>query len=368
MDPRATQLADILLHHSLDLKKGDKLLISASDLHALELLQECYRLAVLDGAYVELDVMGTQLDRGRSSTGGFLRSFLEHANDEQLTTVSDVTKFKIDWADKLLSIITVQDDLFLADIDPARVTAWKGARFPVTKKVLDKRWVLTEFPTENLAARAGMSLHDFTEFYYQASIVDYVAQGKRIQALQDILDAGSTVRVVGPGTDLTLGIEGRLAAGADSGACNVPDGECFIAPLEDKTSGVVTFELPQVRDGSLCRGIRLEFTGGAIVNATAEEGQDFLLKTLDDHPGNRRFGELGIGMNDRITKYLRNILFDEKIMGTVHMALGMSYSAPRGGGKNDGSTHWDLVKDLRFPGTSIEVDGRAILRDGKILV
>lgn len=368
VDLRATKLADILIHHSLRLKAGDKIVISGSDLAALELLQECYRMAIEDGAFVELDIMGMQMDRGRSSTGGFLRTFIEKGNDAQLQTVSEVLMKKIEWGDKFLSIVPVQDDLFLSDVDPKRVAMWRAARFPVTKKVLEKDWVITQFPTENLAMRAGMSLQDFTDFYYKACIVDYKAEGERIRKLQDVLDAGKIVRIIGPGTDLTLGIEGRLAAGTENGKCNVPDGECFLGPVEDKTNGVITFELPQVRDGNLARGIRLEFKDGLIMKASAEEGETFLLNALDDHPGNRRLGELGIGMNRSVTNYIQNILFDEKIAGTVHMALGMSYDMERGGGKNDGSIHWDLIKDLRFPGTSVTVDDTVVMKDGEMLV
>lgn len=366
MDPRATRLAHTLLHHSLQLKAGDKLIIAASDLHALELLQECYRLGIEAGALVELDIMGMQMERGRSSTGGFLHTLLAKGNDEQITYVSPITQAKVDWADKFLFIMTVHDDLFLSDIDPKRAAMWRAARFPTTKKVMGRSWVLTQFPTHNLAERAGMPYEKFIDFFYDACLVDYHEEAKRLQKLQDILDAGTEVHIVGPGTDLRLGIEGRLAAGVENGRYNVPDGECFLAPLETQVNGVVTFELPQMREGNVASGIRLEFKDGRIEKATAEEGQDFLLRVLDDHPGNRRLGELGIGMNRMITKYIQNILFDEKIEGTVHMAIGQAYPHERGGGKNEGSTHWDLIKDLRMPGTFVKVDDRVIMQDGEL--
>jgi aminopeptidase len=198
--------------------------------------------------------------------------------------------------------------------------------------------------------------------------VDYAAQGARIKTLQGTLDRGNVVRVLGPGTDLTLGIKGRLARGAESGRHNIPDGECFLGPVEDQTEGVITFELPQCYDGKTVEGIRLEFSKGKIVKASAKKNQAHLLALLDDFPGNRRLGELGIGMNDCITQYMRDILFDEKIMGTAHFALGRSYDYVRGGGKNRGTIHWDLVKDLRSKGTRILVDDKAILADGKMLV
>jgi aminopeptidase len=368
MDPRATRLADTLLHHSLSVKAGDKLVISASDLYALELLQECYRMAIEDGALVELDILGSLMDRGRTSTGGFLRMLLEKGSEEQITHVSEITKKKVEWGEKFLSIVTVHDDLFLSDIDPARIAKWRAAQFPETKKIMDKTWVVTYFPTQNLADRAEMPIEQFVDFYYGACLVDYKEEAKRLQRLQDVLDAGSTVKILGPGTDLTLGIEGRLAAGVNNGICNVPDGECFLAPLEDRTNGIVSFELLQMRDGVQVKGIQLEFKDGKIVKASAQENEAFLMGVLDDHPGNRILGELGIGMNRFITKYIQNILFDEKIAGTVHMAIGQAYHMERGGGKNEGSVHWDLVKDLRVPGSLVMVDDQPIMKDGEVLV
>jgi len=368
MDPRATQLADVLLHHSLDLQSGDKLVLSASDLWAMDLLQECYRMAIEDGAHVELDVMGLQMDRGRSDTGGFLHTFLSKAQDHQLSRLSEVAFKKAEWGEKFLSIINIHDDAFLGEVEPRRIGLWRTARKPLIDTIIDKTWVLTDFPTKQLADRAGMNIEDFTNFYYAACLIDYAAEALRLQALQDVLDVGKRVRIIAPGTDLTLGIDGRLAAGTNVGKRNVPDGECFLGPEETITEGTVTFELPQSYDGNEVTGIVLQFAQGKIVSASAQKGEKYLLHMLDDHEGNRRLCELGIGMNRSITRYIQNILFDEKIAGTVHMALGQAYKEERGGGKNQGTIHWDLVKDLRVLGTTVSVDDRVIIRDGEVLV
>ncbi|MDB4978897.1 MAG: hypothetical protein JWM56_1083 [Candidatus Peribacteria bacterium] len=364
MDPRATQLASVLVDHSLELSKGDKLLLAASDFTPLELLQECYRIALGRGAQVELDVFGYR----RSDFGGFTRTFLENATPEQLATPSAITFLKADWADAFLFINVLHDDEYLAGIDPKKLSLLNTAYQDLLPKVMPKRWTLTQFPTSQLAARAGMTPEAFTDFYYNACLIDYAAESKRLQALSDILDAGKHVHIQAEGTDLTLGIEGRLAAGTNVGRRNVPDGECFLAPLEDKTEGIVTFELPQRRAGTVFEGIRLEFKNGKIEKATATSNEAHLHQVLGEHPDNSRLGELGIGMNRNITKYIQNILFDEKIAGTVHMALGRAYTEERGGGKNTGTIHWDLVKDLRHNGSTVSVDERVIIRDGKVLV
>lgn len=368
MDERATRLAEVMVGHSLEVGKGDRLLLCASDLTAMDVLHECYRLAVERGAEVELDILGLQLHRGRSDAGGFLKTFLRVASEEQLTTVPEIALRKLEWGTKFLFIIAIHDELFLSDADPRRIDVWRSARFKLLEKLLGKEWVLTQVPTAAMAKNAGLSLPACVDFFYDSCLIDYPGEAKRLQALQDILDAGERVRVVAPGTDLTLGIKGRLAAGTNLGRRNVPDGECFVGPEEDITEGVITFELPQVREGNEVSGIRLEFSKGAIESSSAEQGGAYLQRVLDDHPGNRRIGELGIGMNRQIQRYMRCTLFDEKIAGTVHFALGRSYDDERGGGKNKGSIHWDLVKDLRSPGAFAMVDGRAIIRDGKVLV
>lgn len=368
MDPRASRLAAVLIDHSLQVEKGQKVLLCCSDLTPIDLLHECFRLAVERGAQVEMDIASLQMQRGRSDAGGFIKTFLEIASEEQLKSLSELAQSKIAWADKFVFVVCIHDEGFLAGVETELLGMWRSSQYRLMDSLFSKDWVLTQYPTHGMAAEMGMSLRELMDFYYSSCLIDYGEEAKRLQALQDVLDAGSRVHIRAPGTDVTLGIKGRLAAGVNLGRRNVPDGECFIAPEEDVTEGEIFYELPQVRDGNEVRGIRLVFEKGAVVTASAEQGEEFLLRVLDDHPGNRRFGELGIGMNRAITRYMKRTLFDEKIAGTVHMALGSAYLEERGGGKNKGTIHWDLVKDLRWPGTLVTVDGRAIIRDGEVLV
>jgi aminopeptidase len=206
-----------------------------------------------------------------------------------------------------------------------------------------------------------MSTEDFADFLYGACLLDWDAERTRMQRYAERFNAATTVRIVGADTDLTLSIEGRTME-VDAGGKNVPGGEFFTSPREDSAEGVVAFtEFPAVYAGRELQGIRLRFEGGRVVDASADTNEEFLEQMLDSDEGARFLGELGIGCNPGITRYMRNTLFDEKIDGTVHLALGKGIAEV--GGKNDSSIHWDIVKDLR-DGGRIELDGEVVQQDG----
>jgi aminopeptidase len=230
---------------------------------------------------------------------------------------------------------------------------------------LDVRWALVEYPTEAAAEQAGMTFTEFEDFVYDACLLDWDAEEERMRAIKERFDAARTVRIVGEGTDLAVGIEGREGV-VSAGFRNMPDGEVFYSPVEDTAEGVITFgEFPAVYLGHDVVGARLVFREGRIVEATADEGEEFLRQIIATDEGASRLGELGLGCNPRITRFTRNVLFDEKIDGTVHLAVGASYTYT--GGKNESAVHWDMVKDLR-PGGEIAVDGIVVQRDGAWLI
>ncbi|EKE00399.1 MAG: hypothetical protein ACD_22C00030G0003 [uncultured bacterium] len=368
MATREQKLAQILVEHSVNVTKGSNVVIDMSDFTAKDLALECYKLCIKKGANVYLDVFGTNYQIGRADLGGFYNEFIKLSSKNQLTTSPKVMEAKIDWGDKFIRIVSIHNRNFLSRVNQDNIGLWRKTYYPTFEKMINKDWVLTYFPTAGTAQNAKMSLEEFTDYYYKACIVDYKAQSKQIKKVQDILDKGKVVRIVAKDTDLTLGINGRLAAGADTGKHNVPDGECFIGPEEDKTNGYITFEYPQNYDGSEVDGVRFEFKNGEIVNYTASQNKKFLDKIFSEDPCNRRLGELGIGMNPMIKNYIKDILFDEKIYGTIHLAIGKSYDYVRGGGKNKGSVHWDMIKDLRHKGSVVTVDGVVLIRDGKFLI
>ncbi len=367
MDPRATKLAKIIIEHSVKVTKGSNVVIDASDFTAQDLIHECYRLALKKGANVYLDIFGTNYEIGRADYGGFMNTLLKTATKDQLASTKELMEAKIAWGDKFIRIVSIHNKNFLEKADPEKLRIYSGAYYPTFEKMIKKDWVLTYYPSFGMAQNAKMSLEELTDFYYKASIVDYGKQGARIARLVKIINEGSEVRILAKGTNLKLGIKGRFAAGDKSGTHNIPDGECFTGPEETDTEGVIEFEYPQVKDGKEITGIKLEFEKGRVVKFDASSNKKYLEKLLDDHEGNRALGELGIGMNSMIKNYMKDTLFDEKIMGTMHFALGMSYEDKYGGGKNKGSIHWDLVKDLRHKGSLVTVDGKEIIKDGKVL-
>jgi aminopeptidase len=223
-----------------------------------------------------------------------------------------------------------------------------------------------QYPTPALAQDAGMSTADFADFLYGACLRDWDAERKRMQRFADRFDGADEVRIVGVKTDLRLSIAGRRMK-VDAGGANIPGGEFFGCPVEDSAEGTIAFtEFPAVYGGREMSGIRLRFEGGKVVDASAETNEGYFLETIDTDEGSRRLGELGIGCNPGITRYMKNTLFDEKIDGTVHLALGNGM--PDLGGQNVSKIHWDIVKDLRLSGTRLELDGEVVQQDGAWLI
>jgi aminopeptidase len=226
----------------------------------------------------------------------------------------------------------------------------------------DVPWVGCQYPTPALAQEAGMATAEFEEFLYGACLLDWDAERERMQGIADRLDAAESVRIVGAGTDLTLSLAGRTGH-VDAGGANIPGGEVFYSPVEDSAEGSISFtEFVAVFEGREFSGIRLRFEAGEVVDASADSNEPYLLDVLDRDRGARRLGELGFGCNPGIDRYLQNTLFDEKINGTVHLALGRGFSFL--GGTNESVIHWDIVKDLRTHGR-VELDGELVQERGR---
>jgi len=235
----------------------------------------------------------------------------------------------------------------------------------------DFRWCYTLFPTSAYASEAEMSLADYEDFYYGACLASaadplsaWREASQETERLAEWIEGHEEVRVTAPGTDIKLGIAGRKFIPCD-GRHNMPDGEFFTGPVEDSVEGEVSFHLPAVIGGREVSGVKLRFEAGVVVDASAARGEEYLLKLLDTDPGARRLGELGIGTNYGIDRGTREVLLDEKIGGTVHMAVGTSY--PESGGVNESAVHTDLVCDLRLGG-KLEVDGVVMQEDGRFVV
>ena len=332
---------------------------------ARPLYEELGRALAQRDAYA---VFQLSLDGGIGSVN---RSWLREAPAELLRTPSSIQSHVLSHCDALLVVVAPENTRDASAVDAERLATGRAAYRPAMKRfdADEAPWVSCHFPTPAVAQEAGMATEEFADFLFGACLLDWDAERGRIQRYADRFDAADEVRIVGESTDLRLGIAERLwevDAGGTGGGVNMPGGEFFCCPVEDSAEGEIVFaEFPAVHRGREVRGIRLRFEAGRVVDASAEANEDLLLETLDTDEGARRLGELGIGCNPGITRSLGNAYFDEKIDGTVHLALGFGF--PQFGGTNESTVHWDIVKDLR-DGGRIELDGTVVQESGRWLV
>ena len=365
-DPRVRKLAETLVGYSLNIKPGEFVVIGTQPA-AAPLIEELYRAILLAGANPVTNI----------AMPGLARLKLKHGSDEQLRWMSPYDQMAVEQADVRISIDANTNTRELANADPARQAIAASARRELMGTMMqrsargDLRWCVTLFPTEALAQDANMSLPDFEEFVYDVCFLnedDPAAKWRELHAQQErlvsYLAGKREVRLVGEGTDLTLGISGRTFINC-AGDSNFPDGEFFTGPEETKVNGTVRFSFPAVFGGREVEDVRLTFEDGRVVQASAKSGQDFLEQMLDMDEGARRLGEFAFGNNPNVRNYTKNILFDEKMGGTVHMALGASY--PETGGLNESALHWDMVCDLRRGG-EVFVDGVLFAKDGAFVI
>jgi aminopeptidase len=365
-DPRVDNLARILVRYSTDVKEGETCVIEGPTAGE-PLIAAVYEEVLRAGGHPILAV----------SLQGQLPVFFEHASDAQLEWISPLAEWAAEEADCRIAIGADTNTRELSGVDPARQMKRRAASRRLMEVVMRRsaegghRWVYTLYPTEAFAADAEMSLREFEDFYYAACLADdsdsieaWARASKECDRLAEWIQGHEEVRVTAPGTDIRLGIAGRKFIAAD-GKRNMPDGEFFTAPIEDSVDGEVSFHLPAMIGGREVAGAKLRFESGKVVDASAERGEEFLISLLDTDDGARRLGELGIGTNYAIDRGTRDVLLDEKIGGTVHMAVGASY--PECGGSNESAVHTDLVCDLRLGGR-IVVDGEPFQEDGRFLV
>lgn len=363
--PCIEKLAKLLVHYSLGVKKGQTLAIQ-STLQAEPLLEAVYKEAILVGAHVTT-LLG--LPNGPEI-------FYKHASQEQLEYISPLNEFLAEKIDNRLHIMAEYNTKALSGIDPQRISTSRRAGAKLQARFMERaaagemRWTLTGYPTNAAAQEANMSLAEYAEFVFGAGLLyhgDPVAEWRKIDAQQekicDFLNRQSNLHILSRDTDITMSIAGRKWINC-SGHENFPDGEVFTGPVEDSVTGYIRFSFPGIFAGQEIEDIRLEFEKGKVVKATAAKGQELLHALLETDTGARYVGEVAVGTNFGIQKFTRNMLFDEKIGGTVHLALGAAY--PESGGKNVSGIHWDMLCDMR-EGGEIYTDDQLIYRNGKFL-
>ena len=351
-DPRIDEYARLLVERSVAVQPGWQVLLRATPL-ARPLVEAVVEAIARKGAYPILQLSFEQI-------GG---PFAREAPVEVLREPAPLQRRIWEEVDAFIAIWAPENTREGSELSEERQSALKEMAAPMRERTMAMAapWVVAEYPVQSAAQDAGMTLAEYEEFIFDAVLLDWDAEGERMRKIADVFDAADDVRIVGPGTDLTLSLAGRTGA-VDDGHVNMPGGEVFYSPVEDSAQGVIEFsEFPAVYFGHEVDGARFVFEGGQIVGASARAGEAFLLQTLDSDEGARRLGELGIGCNPGIQRFMKNVAFDEKIDGTIHLAVGNSYSFT--GGTNKSAVHWDIVKDLRTAG-QLYADGRLVQENG----
>jgi aminopeptidase len=365
-DPRQRALAEILVRYSTKVQPGDVTVIQSTTT-AEPLIQEIYEEVLRAGGHPVFQI----------TPDGAQAAFYDLASDEQLEFVAPPQAWTYTDSDVRIAVMAEANTRALTRSDPAKQARAQKARKPLLESAMKRsadgthRWALTLYPTHAFAAEADMSLAQYEEFFYRAClaydddpVTAWERQSEQVRRLADWMNGREEVHVVGPGTDIRLNVAGRHWIPC-YGSHNMPDGEFFTGPVEDSVNGEVSFSFPAVYGGREVTGVRFKFEDGKVVDASADRGEDYLHEMLDTDAGARRLGELGIGTNYGIAEATKEVLLDEKLGGTVHMAIGASY--PESGGVNDSAVHWDMVCDLRHGG-SITVDGEDLQRDGQFVV
>jgi len=357
-------LAKIVVHYSLAIQKGYRILITGSDV-AKELFQALYTEIIKVGAYPFLLV----------DLEGIQTLFYKYASDEQLLHIDNINKYIMREIDRMIQIKAEYNTQKLANIDPKRITLRQGSKeIKKLREMMQEReikgefnWSIVPFPCQSLAQNAKMDLFSYTDFLKNALYLDKedpVNEWRKLKKEQErlikILNKLKTIQIVGEETDISFSVEGRKWLNS-WGEQNLPGGEVYTSPIEDSANGHIKFTYPGVYLGKEAENIFLEFKNGKVINSTADKGEDLLGEILKVDNADR-MGEFGIGTNYGITQYTKNMLFDEKMGGTLHCALGVGFQ--EAGSKNVSAIHWDLLKNMKSSGSKVIADGEVIYKEG----
>jgi aminopeptidase len=361
---RLRRFADVVAGYCAGVERDD-LVVLQGTMNVEPLIEELYASVLRLGGCPATRVMPELSDL-----------LLTAGSDEQIQWLPPGEREDVEQADVWIVVEAPSNTKELTAVDPERQALRQRSRSPLRERYLERalngelRWVLTAFPTHAAAQDAEMSLAEYEQFVYGAALLDAEDPAARwrefsgdLHRAVEFLSAKEELRFVAEGTDITFAVGGRTWVAAD-GHENFPDGEVFTAPHDERTEGEITFTYPAVFDGRQVDDVRLRFRGGEVVEATASRGEDFLQEMVALDDGARRVGELAFGLNDAVSVFTRNILFDEKIGGTMHLALGSAY--PECGGTNRSALHWDMICDLRSR-SEVYADGELVYRDGRFL-
>ncbi len=365
-DPRVEKLAELLVNYCTEVRPGDWVLVRGHVL-ALPLVEGVVKQVALAGGNPTVLLDSDELDE----------ALLHSAGEEQLRWLSPLDEVMANGVAARIVIRAASNTRSLTNVDPQRQQIYQAARRKFMSTYMRRtaegnhRWVLTNFPCPAYAQDADMSLREYEDFVYAATYADQPDPVKSWQGIYDTqqklvdwLKGKERIQVRGPNVDLTLSVKERSWVNSD-GKRNMPSGEIFTGPVEDSVNGWVRFTYPAIRDGLEVEGVEFEFKDGKVVSARAAKNEAYLLKQLDSDAGARYLGEFAVGTNYQIQRFTKSILYDEKIGGTIHMAVGAGY--PETGSKNHSAIHWDFICDMRLD-SEILVDGELFYRNGQFQV
>jgi aminopeptidase len=365
-DPRVNKLAEVLVNYSTEIQKGDRVLIQGQA--AAEPLLKAIYIEILKAGGHPFLMVGLP---------GLATIPYKYASDEQLQYIHEPVRYVIENYDAGITLRASSNTKAMSNVDPKKMAVERASKKELFATMLERvatrefRWVGAQYPTNAHAQDAEMSLEEYTDFVFDACVPEgkdpvafWQEFAKRQGKIIDWLEGKKEVHISAPDTDLTFSVEGCTFQNSD-GHENMPDGEIFTSPVKESLEGHIAFTYPGFYQGKDAEGVRLWFEKGKIVKATADKNEDFLLSTLDTDEGSRYIGEFAIGTNPGVTKFTRNTLFDEKIIGTMHLAIGAAF--PECGGTNQSSVHWDIVTDMT-DGGQITVDGEMLYKDGEFVI
>jgi len=348
IDIRTKKLAQLTVKHSVFVKPGEKVVISGGP-ESIPFLQELYKEVILAGGH----------PLPRINLPGVAPFFYKYANKKQLELFPQHSMDLAKSADKYIGVISGDNTKELSGADSSKMAIRQKITHSISEYICNEkdkiRRCTIAYPTEALAQDAEMCLTDYEQFVYDACLQDWDKLGKKMNKISNKFEKGKNVHLIGENVDLKFSIKGKNSV-VDKGEENMPGGEIFMAPIRDTLNGFIKFEYPAVENGKEVTDIYLKFENGKVIESSASKNEDFLKEMLDTDENSSYVGEFGIGMNPKITKYTKNLLFDEKIGGTIHLALGMAYK--ENGGGNDSAIHWDIVKSMKK--SKIVLDGKVV--------
>ena len=355
MDKRWEKLGEILVNYSTRVKPGEKVMIAMIEQETYPLARAVYLAAIKAGAYPQVQFLSETLRR----------TILKHGNRDQIKWVPEMELWGMEWADVYIGLRGAHNLFELQDIPAEKLVANQQAMGIVsTKRWQETRWCLARVPNSDFAQQAETDEETITDMFFNACFLDWETEVAKWNSWCEQLNKGKEVRITGKNTDLSFSVDGRKWI-PFAGTNNMPDGEILTAPVTETVNGTISFEHPGVLGGRLIHDIRLTWEKGVLTEASSSTEKEFFQSIVGRDKGSSLPGEFAFGTNFMVDRFCNDILIDEKIGGTVHIALGRAY--PECGGTNQSPIHWDIVKDIRKEG-AVFLDGEPILQNSKILL